>query len=79
MWQLNIGSSTSVAGTNSTKIRLHEGIVEAMKKKFQNPRRNKPILEPYTTSKDDLRPNGQSLDEILGLSTFHRIVKGYIH
>ena len=61
------------------KIRLHEGIVEAMKKKFQKPRRNKPILESYTTSKDDLRPNGQSLDEVLGVSTFHKIVKGYIH
>ena len=39
----------------------------------------KPILESYTTSKDDLRPNGQYLDEVLGVSTFHRIVKGYIH
>ena len=61
------------------KIGCTKVLWKQWEKKFQNPWRNKPMLESYTTSKDDLRPNGQSLDEILGLSTFHRIVKGYIH
>ena len=80
MWQLNIGSSTSVAGTNSTKNQVARRYCGSNEKKnFQKPLRKKPILESYTTSKHDLRPNGQSLDEVLGVSTFHRIVKGYIH
>ena len=64
------------------KIRLHEGIVDTMKKKVtkamkkQNQYYNHiPLLKMIS----GVRPNGQSLDEVLGISTFHRIVKGYIH
>lgn len=80
MWQLNIGSSTSVAGTNSTKNQVARRYCGSNEKKSsKSHKETNPILESYTTSKDDLRPNGQSLDEVLGVSTFHRIVKGYIH
>ena len=61
------------------KIRLHEGIVEAMKKKVPKVTKKQTNIRIISTSKTDLRTNRQSLDEVLGVSTFHRIVKGYIH
>ena len=61
------------------KIRLHEVIVEAMKKKVPKVMKKQTNIRIISTSKADLRPNRQSLDEVLGVSTFHRIVKGYIH